>query len=71
LTPRFCIPSGGAFDLPEGSIYPALYRLEGERLLHSRWEVHQGRRRCVYGLTAAGRRALAEKKHEWTAFVHP
>jgi PadR family transcriptional regulator PadR len=61
--------SRGAFDLSEGTVYPALYRLEGAKLLSSRWSVVGGRRRRVYSLTRTGRRALAEQRREWAAFV--
>src|SRR5205085_2476832 len=44
--------SGDAFDLPEGTVYPALHRLEDAGLLASRWETAEsGRRRRVYTLT--------------------
>jgi PadR family transcriptional regulator, regulatory protein PadR len=60
--------SGGEFDLREGTLYPALYRLEGAGLLASGWRDASGRRRRVYRLTRAGRRALEGKTKEWTAF---
>ena len=46
--------SGGTFDLPEGTIYPALHRLEDSGLLASTWAQAGGRRRRVYGLTDEG-----------------
>jgi PadR family transcriptional regulator len=61
--------SGGAFDLSEGTVYPALYRLERAKLLSSRWAVVRGRRRRIYALTRAGGRALAEERREWAAFA--
>jgi PadR family transcriptional regulator len=61
--------SGGAFDLPEGTIYPALHRLEQAGLLSSRWtNADSGRRRRVYTLTKAGNRALAERRAVWRQF---
>ena len=57
--------SGGALDLPEGTIYPALYRLERASLLASEWSSDSGRRRRVYRLTAAGERVLQEYLSEW------
>jgi len=61
--------SGGAFDLPEGTIYPALHRLEQAGLLSSRWTTSDiGRRRRVYSLTKAGNRALAEQRAVWKQF---
>ncbi|MBV8166290.1 MAG: PadR family transcriptional regulator [Alphaproteobacteria bacterium] len=61
--------SGEAFDLPEGTIYPALHRLEEAGLLSSRWvTADSGRRRRVYALTRQGTRALAERKAIWEQF---
>ena len=61
--------SAGAFDLSEGTIYPALYRLERAGLLSSRWASVGGRRRRVYSLTRKGRRALAERRRDWVSFA--
>ena len=61
--------SGGAVDLPSGTIYPALHRLERLGLVASDWSVHQGRRRRSYSLTAAGHRALAQRRAEWRGFA--
>src|SRR6266699_2656654 len=60
--------SDGAFQLPEGTVYPALHRLESAALLASSWDVVAGRRRRVYHLTLAGERALAEQAEQWRAF---
>src|SRR5512144_2892898 len=57
--------SAGHFDLPEGTIYPALHRLEEQGLLKSRWEDDAPRRRRVYELTSKGRQALAKRQAEW------
>jgi transcriptional regulator len=61
--------SAGVFDLPEGTIYPALHRLERAGLLASRWSTHDGRRRRVYRLTAAGKAALRRETEEWSLFA--
>lgn len=61
--------SGGFFELPEGSIYPALHRLERAGLVESGWSETGGRRRRVYALTARGRRAVGEQRREWRSFV--
>ena len=61
--------SGGSFDLPEGTIYPALHRLEAASLVESHWQPYAGRRRRVYALTAAGRAALVEQREIWDRFV--
>jgi PadR family transcriptional regulator, regulatory protein PadR len=61
--------SGQAFDLPEGTIYPALHRLEQAGLLSSRWTTAEsGRKRRVYALTRLGHRALAERRAVWKRF---
>jgi PadR family transcriptional regulator PadR len=61
--------SGEAFDLPEGTIYPALHRLEEAGLLASRWvTAESGRRRRVYALTRRGERALVERRAVWQRF---
>jgi PadR family transcriptional regulator, regulatory protein PadR len=57
--------SEGTFDLPEGSVYPALHRLEDEGLLTSRWSSEARRRRRVYRLTRKGRAALERERKEW------
>src|ERR1700743_2190928 len=61
--------SGGAFDLPEGTIYPALHRLEQGGLLKSSWmTADSGRRRRVYTLTGTGTHALVERRAIWKQF---
>jgi PadR family transcriptional regulator, regulatory protein PadR len=60
--------SGGQVDLPTGTIYPALHRLERAGLLKGSWSHAGGRRRRVYRLTTPGRRALAEERSSWTEF---
>jgi PadR family transcriptional regulator, regulatory protein PadR len=61
--------SGQAFDLPEGTIYPALHRLELAGLLSSEWvTAESGRRRRVYALTRRGDGALAERRAVWEQF---
>jgi PadR family transcriptional regulator len=60
--------SGGAFDLAEGTIYPALHRLERDGLLSSSWSTEGGRRRRVYRITRNGRAAFESRRREWTLF---
>jgi PadR family transcriptional regulator PadR len=60
--------SGGQLDLPTGTIYPALHRLERAGLVKATWSQAGGRRRRVYRLTAAGRRALAAERGAWRQF---
>jgi PadR family transcriptional regulator len=62
--------SEGAFDLAEGTVYPALYRLEAAGLLSSSWTKVAGRRRREYALTRRGRGELAKGRDEWKAFAH-
>lgn len=60
--------SGGTFDLPTGTVYPALHRLHDLGLITSTWSDGSGRRRRVYRLTAAGRRALDKQRSTWREF---
>lgn len=61
--------SAGRFDLPEGTIYPALHRLEVAGLLSSDWQAPDGRRRRVYALTSKGVSALADRRQGWRRFA--
>ncbi len=61
--------SAGTFDLPEGTVYPALHRLEDAGLLASSWADVTGRRRRIYGLTDKGAAALAAERTEWRRFA--
>lgn len=61
--------SEGAFELSEGTIYPALYRLEASGLLASRWSSESGRRRRVYRLTRRGLQALEAGRQDWRGFA--
>jgi PadR family transcriptional regulator, regulatory protein PadR len=68
LSQRLAQRSGGELAVHEGSLYPALHRLERGRLVESMWSTRDGRRRRVYRLTPAGRRAVRESRREWRAF---
>ena len=61
--------SDGTFALPEGTVYPALHRLEAAGLLASEWSDGEGRRRRVYELTRRGRRELGTRRSEWREFA--
>jgi PadR family transcriptional regulator len=61
--------SQGAFDLPEGTVYPALHRLERDGLVTSEWDTTAPRRRRVYQLTPDGAAALAVKRRQWRTFA--
>jgi PadR family transcriptional regulator PadR len=61
--------SASTFDLPEGTVYPALHRLEQGGLLSSAWVTPTGgRRRRMYSLTKAGSAALVERRKAWGRF---
>jgi len=61
--------SAGTFDLPEGTIYPALHRLEKQDLITGAWLEETGRRKRVYQLTAKGQLALASRRQDWRQFA--
>jgi transcriptional regulator len=60
--------SDDTFDLPEGTVYPALHRLQKGGYLDSEWNEVQGRRRRTYRLTEPGRGALGEQRKAWNEF---
>jgi DNA-binding PadR family transcriptional regulator len=64
----------GLLRLKEGSLYPALYRLEAAGEVKAVWEAEphgrRGARRRLYHLTAKGRRKLNAGRLEWQQFVH-
>jgi PadR family transcriptional regulator PadR len=63
--------SGGVFDFQEGTLYPALHRMEKEGLLLSYWEVVQeGPSRKYYTITDKGRDTLDHKSKDWNDFAH-
>jgi transcriptional regulator len=58
--------SRGVLQLNQGSLYPALYRLERQGFVTSSWKVTENNRRArYYALTASGRRALAAEQEKW------
>jgi DNA-binding PadR family transcriptional regulator len=61
--------TGGRLDLPTGTIYPALRRLEQSGLITGSWSVVAGRRRRYYRLSAAGRKTLAARRADWREFA--
>jgi DNA-binding PadR family transcriptional regulator len=60
--------SGGTLSLPEGTVYPALHRLERSGLLTSDWS-DSGRKRRVYRLTSRGERELGARRQSWRQFA--
>ena len=61
--------SRSLIDLPEGTLYPALHRLEDAGLIAGRWSEVNGRRRRVYQLTSKGQRLRAQKHRDWDLFA--
>ncbi len=62
--------TGGALQIQQGALYPALYRLEHGGLIDSEWGTSDnGRRAKFYRLTAAGRRRLGEETASWNRFA--
>ena len=62
--------SGGALEIHQGALYPALYRLEHQGLIESEWGTSENNRRAkFYRLTAAGRRQLGEEAAGWERLV--
>jgi len=59
------LKSDGLFQLSEGTIYPALHRLESDGLVKSGRMVENGRERRVYRITAGGKRQLTSEKEQW------
>src|SRR5688500_6554549 len=62
--------TGGAVAIEDGSLYPALYRLEKKVQSRGQWGISDaGRRARFYELTDAGRKALAAQTEAWTKFA--
>jgi len=58
--------SGEGLSVPQGSLYPALYRLEHQGLVAAEWGESENKRKAkFYTLTATGRRRLKEETAEW------
>lgn len=60
--------SGNVFDLPDGTVYPALHRLEEAGLITSEWHQEQGRRRRTYAISKQGRSDLGAQRRSWEEF---
>src|SRR5262249_41838781 len=61
--------SGGLFDYAEGTVYPALRRLEDEGFARSKWDTVEGRRRRVYEISGGGRKEFATQRQAWERFT--
>jgi transcriptional regulator len=58
--------SGDLLQLNQGTLYPALLRMEQEKWIASKWGISEKNRRAkYYSLTAAGRRQLAKERNDW------
>ena len=61
--------SEAVLEVNQGSLYPALYRLEDRGWIKAEWGITDtGRRAKIYSLTGRGRRQLAREESEWAAF---
>ena len=61
--------SEDVLEVNQGSLYPALYRLEGRGWIEAEWEVTStGRKAKVYSLTPSGKKQLAQEESQWAAF---
>ena len=70
ITQRIQQISRDAFQVGQGSLYPALQRLEEKGWIDSQWQhTEQGRRAKYYELTRAGRKALGEETANWRRYV--
>ena len=69
LIERIRARTDGVLDFPEGTIYPALHRLERSGLLSSKWDETGARRRRVYDLTSRGRGELSRQRESWREFA--
>lgn len=62
--------SGDVLKVEEGSLYPALHRMEAAGWIRAAWKVKEnGRRARVYELTAQGRKQYASEEARWTAVI--
>jgi transcriptional regulator len=70
ISRRIAAATGGAVEVEDGSLYPALYRLERKRLVRGDWGLSDARKRArFYHLTDRGRRHLARQTAQWAAFA--
>ncbi len=61
--------SNGQLEWREGTLYPALHKLEAEKLIKSSWqEAASGKRRKYYAITQKGKKQLSAHREEWAAF---
>ena len=61
--------TGGQLQIQQGSLYPALYRLEHQGLIASEWGESENKRKAkFYSLTSAGRKQLKAEEASWNRF---
>ena len=69
LHDRLAAISGGLFDLPAGTLYPALHRLQSRGLIEGDDQTVDGRRQRLYAITRSGKQVLKEQKLLWRETV--
>jgi DNA-binding PadR family transcriptional regulator len=69
LIQRLRFKNSEFLDLPQGTVYPTLHRLEQAGLVSSGWERRSGRKLRVYALSPKGREALGLRREEWCGFT--
>ncbi len=73
IVKRIEAAGSGVLEMKEGSLYPALYRMEKAGLVKAEWETgvtgRRGARRRLYQLTGKGKRKLASDRKQWKSFV--
>jgi transcriptional regulator len=71
ISERIQLISEDVLQINQGSLYPALHRLEHQGWIAAEWRVSElGRRAKYYQLTASGRRQLAVETREWERMSH-
>lgn len=61
--------SSGVLQWKEGTLYPALHKLENEKLIKSDWQTaDSGKKRKYYSITRKGKKQLAASRSEWQSF---
>ena len=70
---RLRVLSEDTLQLKEGSLYPALYRLEEASLIKAKWESgtekSKGPRRRIYTISSKGKKSLTQRREQWTQFT--
>jgi transcriptional regulator len=70
IAQKILVSSRQVLEVQQGSLYPALHRLERKKLVQSEWrESESGRMAKVYSLTRAGRKQLADELQQWARYA--